>query len=189
MTRADRHAYAYSMQPCFFSVCIFCHQWTAIDEQVSRSRRRRAAATEPWRSHNQLVYWMEPRSRPNQFVHEPNGMEPRSRPNQFVHTGACRRHCYLLDFVYQEQNQRARSKHDTLLVFLLAEFRNHDRGRRRRRCFLLVADGPEGDRDQCNTMRLLTFFRTHDVASCGELPAAFGAAEQQPDGEGFVMGS
>jgi len=54
---------------------------------------------------------------------------------------------------------------------------------------LLVADEPEGDRDQCNTMRLLTFFRTHDVASCGELPAAFGAAEQQPDGEGFVMGS
>jgi len=51
----------------FFSVCIFCHQWTAIDEQVSRSCRRRAAATEPWRSHNQLVYWMEPRSRPNQF--------------------------------------------------------------------------------------------------------------------------
>jgi len=52
-----------------------------------------------------------------------------------------------------------------------------------------VADGPEGDRDQCNTMRLLTFFMTHDAASCGELPAAFGAAEQQPDGEGFVMGS
>ena len=116
-------------------------------------------------------------------------MNPMGWSRACVHTGACRRHCYLLDFVYQEQNQRARSKHDTLLVFLLAEFRNHDRGRRRRRCFLLVADEPEGDRDQCNTMRLLTFFRTHDVASCGELPAAFGAAEQQPDGEGFVMGS
>jgi len=116
-------------------------------------------------------------------------MNPMGWSRACVHTGACRRHCYLLDFVYQEQNQHARSKHDTLLVFLLAEFRNHDRGRRRRRCFLLVADEPEGDRDQCNTIRLLTFFRTHDVASCGELPAAFGAAEQQPDGEGFVMGS